>query len=73
MISAGTTAVAIKVAAVGLEPERHLGATLAALYPLLLKLEKRFEVHVCGEGGEYESFVTDSCLYVLPPKRKRPY
>jgi hypothetical protein len=29
----------------------------------LLELERCFEVHVCGEGGEYESLVIDSPLY----------
>ena len=52
MIACETVAVAVKVAAVGLEPHKHLGKTLAALQPTLLKLEKQFEVHVCGEGGE---------------------
>ena len=28
--------------------------------PTLLKLENKFGVNVCGEGGEYETYTLDS-------------
>ncbi|ORY23337.1 hypothetical protein BCR33DRAFT_135120 [Rhizoclosmatium globosum] len=62
MLDTGVVAVLAKVAAVGLDTT-HLGKTLAEVYPLLLKLEERFGVHVCGEGGEYETVVLDCPLF----------
>ncbi|KAJ3292468.1 hypothetical protein HDU79_001423 [Rhizoclosmatium sp. JEL0117] len=62
MLDTGFVAVLAKVAAVGLDTT-HLGKTLAEVYPLLLKLEERFGVHVCGEGGEYETVVLDCPLF----------
>ena len=47
----------------GLQPHKHLGKSLAKLYPVLLRLNEQFEVHVCGEGGEFESLVVDSPLF----------
>ncbi len=32
--------------------------------PTLLKLEKKFGVNVCGEGGEYETYTLDSPLFI---------
>lgn len=29
----------------------------------MIKLEKKYGVHPCGEGGEYESFVLDCPLF----------
>lgn len=52
-----------QVAAAGLEPEKHLGMTIAEVAPTLFALEKKFGSHVCGEGGEYETFVTDCPLF----------
>lgn len=56
MIAAGVDAVLVKVAGIGLGAE-HLGKTLAEMRPTLTKLHERYESHVCGEGGEFESFV----------------
>lgn len=56
MIEAGLDAVLIKVAGIGLN-DTHLGKTLAEMRPTLLKLEALYGSHVCGEGGEYETFV----------------
>lgn len=56
MIEIGLDAVLIKVAGVGLN-NTHLGKTLTEMRPTLLKLEQLYGSHVCGEGGEYETFV----------------
>lgn len=48
----------IKVAAVGLN-ETHLGQSLKQMFATLVRLNKRFEVHICGEGGEFETLVLD--------------
>ena len=37
--------------------------SLAEMEPTLMSLEKKFGVHVCGEGGEYETFTLDSPLF----------
>ncbi|GMR53401.1 hypothetical protein PMAYCL1PPCAC_23596, partial [Pristionchus mayeri] len=59
MIENNVEAVLIKVAAVGLN-EQHLGKTLGQMEDTLLKLQDKFGVHPCGEGGEYETFVINS-------------
>ncbi|KAB5562132.1 hypothetical protein PHYPO_G00014480 [Pangasianodon hypophthalmus] len=63
MISSGLQALLIKVAAYGLNPGAHLGKTLAEMEPYLHQLSKKYGVHICGEGGEYETFTTDCPLF----------
>ncbi|KAL6941457.1 hypothetical protein ACO0RG_002588 [Hanseniaspora osmophila] len=52
----------IKVAAVGLD-NTHLGKSLPQVFPTLLKLNKMYEVHICGEGGEFETMVLDAPFF----------
>ncbi|KAG7853250.1 hypothetical protein KL941_000300 [Ogataea angusta] len=52
----------IKVAAIGLN-DRHLGQTLQQMYPVLIDLNRKYGVHVCGEGGEFESLVFDAPFF----------
>ncbi|XP_065123409.1 diphthine--ammonia ligase isoform X3 [Paramisgurnus dabryanus] len=63
MISSGINALLIKVAAFGLDPERHLGKSLAQMESCLQELSQKYGVHICGEGGEYETFTTDCPLF----------
>ncbi|XP_047622735.1 diphthine--ammonia ligase [Phacochoerus africanus] len=63
MISSNIQAIIIKVAALGLDPDKHLGKTLDQMEPYLLELYKKYGVHVCGEGGEYETFTLDCPLF----------
>ncbi|OZC12565.1 putative ATPase [Onchocerca flexuosa] len=58
IISSGVEAIIVKVAALGLS-SKHLGKTLVEMKDLLLDLSSRYGVHICGEGGEYETFVVD--------------
>lgn len=62
MIDSGTEAVIIKVATLGLG-RKHLGLTLRELQPVALQNMERFQMNVCGEGGEFESFTVDSPLF----------
>lgn len=62
MCSLGLEARLIKVAAVGLD-ERHLGLLLQEALPTLTKLKALYDVHVCGEGGEFESLVLDAPIF----------
>ena len=63
MIGAGVHAVVVKVASLGLTAN-HLGRSLGELRPHFAKLEERgFGFHVCGEGGEYETFTLDCPLF----------
>lgn len=62
MCASGMDARIIKVAAVGLN-ENHLGKSLKELFPLLIKLNSIYQVHICGEGGEFETIVFDSPLF----------
>ena len=63
MVAQGLEAVLVKVAGLGLEPGKHLGRTLGAMRPHLLRLHERFGCHVCGEGGEFESLTLDCPLF----------
>lgn len=63
MIDSGLSAILIKVASMGLHPKKHLGKTLKDLYSQLLAMNEEFQLNVCGEGGEYETFTTDCPLF----------
>ncbi len=63
MIESGLKAVLVKVAALGLDPDKHLGKDLATVEPLLLRLNDMYGSHVCGEGGEYETLTLDHPLF----------
>ncbi|XP_065609922.1 diphthine--ammonia ligase isoform X2 [Cyrtonyx montezumae] len=63
MISSNIEAIIIKVAAFGLDPDKHLGKTLDEMEPYLLEISEKYGVHVCGEGGEYETFTLDCPLF----------
>ena len=62
MIANGIDAVLVKVASLGLTGQ-HLGRSLSSLRGHFDKLEKQFGFHVCGEGGEYETFTLDCPLF----------
>ncbi|KAL1946894.1 hypothetical protein VTO73DRAFT_14998 [Trametes versicolor] len=62
MIEAGMEAVLIKVAGIGLTA-KHLGKTLAEMQQLLVKLNRLYGSHICGEGGEYETLTLDCPLF----------
>ncbi|XP_077394250.1 diphthine--ammonia ligase-like isoform X2 [Festucalex cinctus] len=63
MISSDVHAILIKVAAFGLDPGKHLGKSLADMAPYLKQLSQKYGVHICGEGGEYETFTLDCPLF----------
>ena len=62
-IDAQIEAVLFKIAAAGLNPRRHLGASLATVQPHLLSLRHTYGCNVCGEGGEYETLTLDCPLF----------
>ncbi|KAJ8760522.1 hypothetical protein K2173_015189 [Erythroxylum novogranatense] len=64
MITNGIVAITVKVAAMGLEPAKHLGKELSLLKPYLHKLNELYGINVCGEGGEYETLTLDCPLFV---------
>ncbi|XP_014770976.1 uncharacterized protein LOC106869672 [Octopus bimaculoides] len=63
MIDAKVHAIIIKVAAMGLVPEKHLRLTLKEIYPSMIQLHQKYGLNVCGEGGEYETFTLDCPLF----------
>ncbi|XP_061699064.1 diphthine--ammonia ligase isoform X2 [Syngnathoides biaculeatus] len=63
MISSDVHAILIKVAAFGLDPDKHLGKSLADMAPYLKQLSQKYGVHICGEGGEYETLTLDCPLF----------
>ncbi|KAK9728364.1 hypothetical protein K7432_001153 [Basidiobolus ranarum] len=62
MIKANVNAVLIKVAAIGLKPS-HLGKSIGQLFTYLGKMNNMYDLHICGEGGEYETFTLDCPLF----------
>ncbi|XP_039163343.1 diphthine--ammonia ligase isoform X1 [Eucalyptus grandis] len=64
MIDNGILAITVKVAAMGLNPEKHLGKDISFLYSYLHKLKELYGINVCGEGGEYETLTLDCPLFV---------
>nr|XP_022904819.1 diphthine--ammonia ligase [Onthophagus taurus]XP_022904820.1 diphthine--ammonia ligase [Onthophagus taurus] len=63
MIKCEIDAIIIKVAAMGLEPSRHLGRSLRLVEPHLQTIHEQYGVNICGEGGEYETLTIDCPLY----------
>ncbi|KAL2320500.1 hypothetical protein Fmac_029469 [Flemingia macrophylla] len=63
MITNEIVAVTVKVAAMGLDPAKHLGKELAFLNAYLHKLKELYGINVCGEGGEYETLTLDCPLF----------
>ncbi|KAI8367755.1 hypothetical protein BD560DRAFT_454888 [Blakeslea trispora] len=62
MANAGVNAILIKIAAIGLKPV-HLGKSIGQMYPYLCKMHDMYDLHICGEGGEYETFTIDCPLF----------
>ncbi|ABN65776.2 adenine nucleotide alpha hydrolase [Scheffersomyces stipitis CBS 6054] len=52
----------IKVAAIGLN-STMLGKSITEMFPTLVKLNSMYDVHICGEGGEFETIVLDSPIF----------
>ncbi|XP_071080225.1 uncharacterized protein [Haliotis cracherodii] len=63
MIDCHVESIIIKVAALGLDPKKHLGKSLADIYPHMLRMESDYGLHICGEGGEFETFTLDCPLF----------
>ncbi|CED83896.1 Predicted ATPase (PP-loop superfamily) [Phaffia rhodozyma] len=62
MINSGLRAILVKVAGVGLK-EEHLGKDLGQMRRELFKLNSIYGLHICGEGGEYETVTLDSPMF----------
>lgn len=63
MIENDVEAILIKVAALGLVPDKHLGKSLKEMQPYLTTMKDKFGLNVCGEGGEYETFTLDCPIF----------
>lgn len=62
-------AVLVKVAGAGLDPYKHLGRSLNALWGTLQHLSQRFGLDACGEGGEYETLTLSCRFFALTGRR----
>lgn len=51
-----------QVAALGLTP-KHVGQPIAQLRDTLHALNAKYDLHICGEGGEYETMALDGPLF----------
>ncbi|XP_071549969.1 uncharacterized protein [Panulirus ornatus] len=63
MVDCGLDAIIIKVAAIGLEPRKHLGKSISEMLSYLEKMKEKYRLNVCGEGGEYETFTLDCPIF----------
>ena len=65
MIDRRIDAIIIKFASMGLSPHQFLGKSIQNrdVFDKLCALEDLYAMNVCGEGGEYESFVLDCPLF----------
>lgn len=63
MIDCKIHAIIIKIAALGLDVDKHLGMTIEEIYPHMLEMNRKFGLNVCGEGGEFETFTLDCPLF----------
>ncbi|GJJ72211.1 diphthine-ammonia ligase [Entomortierella parvispora] len=62
MATAGVNAVLVKIAAMGLK-KQHLGQSIGDMFPYLQRMNQEFDLHICGEGGEYETITLDCPLF----------
>ena len=62
MLDVGLEAILVKVAAMGLSND-DLGKTLGEMKSKLGVLNRLYDVHVAGEGGEYETLTLDSPVF----------
>ncbi|KAI8597696.1 hypothetical protein EDD21DRAFT_289362, partial [Dissophora ornata] len=62
MAQAGVNAILIKIAAIGLK-KQHLGRSIGDMYPYLCQMNQEYDLHICGEGGEYETITLDCPLF----------
>ncbi|XP_014285680.1 uncharacterized protein [Halyomorpha halys] len=63
MIDSNIDAIIIKVAALGLDPSKHLGLKISEIQSHLVKMNEKYGLNICGEGGEYETFTLDCPLF----------
>lgn len=63
MIDCNIKAIIVKVAALGLHPNKHLGLTLSEIKSHLVRMKEKYGLNICGEGGEYETFTLDCPLF----------
>ena len=61
-MSSGLEAIVIKVASMGLKVSM-LGKTIGELNPVFERLNTQMDLHICGEGGEYETLTLDCPLF----------
>lgn len=63
MIDYGVKATIVKISALGLDKDVHLGKDISEVFLQLKELNEKFGLNVCGEGGEYETFTLDCRLF----------
>uniref|UniRef100_T1JCC9 Diphthine--ammonia ligase n=1 Tax=Strigamia maritima TaxID=126957 RepID=T1JCC9_STRMM len=63
MISSDIKAIVIKTASLGLDPEKVLGVDICNLSQYFSSLNAKYQLNVCGEGGEYETLTLDCPLF----------
>ena len=59
----GVDARLVKVAAMGLDPGKHLGMSIADARETLIRVEDEYGSHCAGEGGEFETLVVDCPMF----------
>eukprot|EP00794_Sanderia_malayensis_P017787 gene17788-19564_t len=64
MIDMELNAIIIKVAALGLDPRKHLSMSISEMQVHLQQLNKKYGINICGEGGEYETMTLDCPIFL---------
>ncbi|XP_065051613.1 uncharacterized protein LOC135681209 [Rhopilema esculentum] len=64
MIDGKVNAVLIKVAALGLYPQKHLMQTIEDMQISLRHMNAKYGLNICGEGGEYETMTLDCPIFL---------
>ncbi|KAF9181763.1 hypothetical protein BGZ50_005324 [Haplosporangium sp. Z 11] len=62
MAQSGVNAILVKIAAIGLK-KQHLGQSIGDMFPYLCRMNQEYDLHICGEGGEYETITLDCPLF----------
>jgi diphthine-ammonia ligase len=52
----------VRICSWGLK-KNHLGKSIVELKDYLISLQDKYDVHCCGEGGEFETIVVDCPMY----------
>lgn len=63
VISEQIDAILVKICSYGLKPDKHLGRSIMEVFEDLKRINRNYGMHLCGDGGEYETLTLDCPLF----------